>query len=546
MRFITSLFALLLSFTGAVTMRSQLQVSYNATASVSGTSLENGYYVIKAKFKNSPEGWLLMNNSQGKFSTEASATTLSNVWKVERSENGSTFCMKNALSGSYLKYRNNSDFQAITDKSQATYFTALTDFTMNAGVSKLDDNAFALYVGDAVASGQPQFVHVNGVSGDGSSNSVTSFTLSTFQTNIENPNIGGSTVGQFVFYKVNVTGGVVPAVSAKCTYYLQNANGNYLTCNSGSNGAYISSKDEARTYYLKRRTDGNIEIYSNSNKLTYSPKLWFVPETQVGPANQDSWRFEKVDNLQAFAVYNLNRHYLQGGVENALVSVSDVVGSGTWFFVPANEASKLAEALTIKINAGDNIHGNVATFSASYPVELPSGYSAYYATYNAESNYVQMNEIESNVIPENTGVIVKGEEKESLEMKPSLAVATAINAENKLVSVGDNNYTFTNEDANVYLLGKTKSNEEISFIRLNTEGTQTIGAHKAYLSLSGFSTETLSALQMRFDGVIEDVNTIVKNEDENADAPYYDLSGRRVLRPQHGIYIRGGKKVVIK
>lgn len=547
MRIFTSLFALLLSFVGAATMNAQLQVSYDEAASVAAGSLENGgYYVVKAKFKNSPEGWLWMNNSQGRFTSAPSTTTLTYVWKIERSEDGNTFCIKNALNGNYLKYRNNTNFQATTDKSQASYFTAVTDFTMNGGVSKLADNAFAMYVGNAVTSGSPQFVHVNGVSGDGSSNNVTSYTLSTYETNIQNPNIGASTVGQFAFYKANVTGGVTPAVSANCTYYLQNANGRYLTVNSAAKGIYISSKDNARTYFLKRRSDGNMEIYSNSNKLTFSDAIWYVPSTQVGTAAQDSWRFDAVEGLTAFSIYNFNRHYLQGGAENALASVANNVGNDTWFFIPANEAAKTADALTIKVNAGDDVHGNLSTFSASYPVELPADYTAYYATYNEEGNYVQMNAIEGNVIPENTGVIVKGATNAALAMKPTLATATAVSADNKLASVGDNAYTFTDADTNIYLLGKTKSSGEMSFIRKNTTGTQTIGAHKAYLNLSGLSTESINALQMHFGGMIEGVNTIVKNNTEDADAPYYDLSGRRVVAPQHGIYIKGGKKVIIK
>lgn len=551
MRNFTSLFALLLAFVGAATMNAQLQVSYDGTTSVAASSLEDGLYVIKAKFKNSPEAWLWMNNSQGKFTASPTTTNLTYVWYVEHSADGNTFCLKNALNGYYLKCGTNANLSASTDKSQASYFTALSDYTMNNGVNKLADNAFAMYKGDAVTSGSPQFIHANGLTGDGSSVQPTALTLSSWETNVQSPNIGGSTVGQFAFYKVTLENVATPALTSNCTYYLQNSAGNFLTVQSDKAiGANVTSMDGIRTYYVKHRDDGYFSLYSNNNKLTCSGNLWYVDENRVAnPIIQDQWQIQEISNIPgAYTIYNNNKKYLQSNNDgNGNVAFSSSINGGsTWFFIPANDAAIAARDLTIKVNAGDEVHGNIATFSASYPVELPADYTAYYATYNADENYLQMNAIEGNVIPENTGVIVKGAENATLAMKPTLATATAVSADNKLTSVGDNAYTFTDSDTDIYLLGKSKTNGQLSFIRMNTAGTQTIGAHKAYLNLSGVSTESLNAIQMHFGSVIESVNTIVKNGKEDADAPYYDLSGRRVLAPQHGIYIKGGKKVIIK
>lgn len=551
MRFFTSLFALLISFIGSTTIQAQLQVSYDETASVAASSLEDGLYVIKAKFKNSPEGWLWMNNSQGKFVAAPTTTNLTYVWCVEHSEDGSTFCLKNALNSHYLKCGNNANLTATTDKSQASYFTTVSDYTINNGVSKLADNAFAMYVGNAITSGSPQFLHANGVSGDGSGVQPTALTLSSWETNVQSPNVGGSTVGQFAFYKVTLKNVVkTPAVSENCTYYLQNSAGTFLTIQSSQAiGTNATSIDGVRTYYLKRRSDGYLEIYSGDNKLTCSGNLWYVSKDRVSSnITQDQWQLQEISDIPgAYTLYNVYKKYVQAGNNGGNVPFSTAInGNSTWFLIPANNAAVAANQLTIKVNSGDEVHGNIATFSASYPVVLPDNYTAYYATYNAEGNYLQMNAIEGNVIPENTGVIVKGDANATLSMQPSLAVVTAVSADNKLASVGDNAYTFTDSDTNIYLLGKSKTSGELSFIRMNTSGTQTIGAHKAYLNLSDVSTESLNAIQMHFGGVIESVNTIVKNDKEDADAPYYDLSGRRVLAPQHGIYIKGGKKVIIK
>ena len=40
--------------------------------------------------------------------------------------------------------------------------------------------------------------------------------------------------------------------------------------------------------------------------------------------------------------------------------------------------------------------------------------------------------------------------------------------------------------------------------------------------------------------------SVITTPDPNSNAPVYDLSGRRVTEPAHGVYIQNGKKVVIK
>lgn len=54
-------------------------------------------------------------------------------------------------------------------------------------------------------------------------------------------------------------------------------------------------------------------------------------------------------------------------------------------------------------------------------------------------------------------------------------------------------------------------------------------------------------LYLNEEGVFwKDNTSIAPIEDDSPDAPYYDLQGRRVVNPTRGIYIRNGRKVVIK
>jgi hypothetical protein len=67
-------------------------------------------------------------------------------------------------------------------------------------------------------------------------------------------------------------------------------------------------------------------------------------------------------------------------------------------------------------------------------------------------------------------------------------------------------------------------------------------AGKAYLQVPALNGT--SALRLVLDETVTGINGVVT---EKADAPIYDLSGRRVLNTMKGgIYIQNGKKFIVK
>ena len=80
----------------------------------------------------------------------------------------------------------------------------------------------------------------------------------------------------------------------------------------------------------------------------------------------------------------------------------------------------------------------------------------------------------------------------------------------------------------------------------HSTGKQTIKGFRAYFQVSAGAAEGIKAFLNGYDfGGITDAIEGVKT-DSIQDATIYDLSGRRVSKAQTGIYIVGGKKVVIK
>ena len=78
---------------------------------------------------------------------------------------------------------------------------------------------------------------------------------------------------------------------------------------------------------------------------------------------------------------------------------------------------------------------------------------------------------------------------------------------------------------------------------LPAEATTAIPGNKAYLDNAAGSVVRGYALSLG--GATTGIEGVTAAGAES-EAPLYDLSGRRVVNPTHGVYIRGGKKVYIK
>lgn len=103
-----------------------------------------------------------------------------------------------------------------------------------------------------------------------------------------------------------------------------------------------------------------------------------------------------------------------------------------------------------------------------------------------------------------------------------------------------------NNTTNYRVLNVSPSTGKIGFFKMSSSVTYMAG-NKAFLDLTQ-TTGAKGAVYIDFDNIDSDVTGITNiHHDEEPENPvYYDLQGRRVEHPQHGIYIVNGKKVLIK
>lgn len=184
----------------------------------------------------------------------------------------------------------------------------------------------------------------------------------------------------------------------------------------------------------------------------------------------------------------------------------------------------------------------VGTFSAPYNVELRDGVVAYTAA--VEGNHVTFNEL-GRIVPKNTGVLVYAEGADATINENAIPAAVT-SAEMPTIADGSNKLVGTNgigvtvpAETNAYILSKDDT-EGVKFYKLTTTGNRTIARNKAYLDLTGNTTEVRS-FSFDFEGMVTDIEHLnVVNESQSA----YDLAGRSVKAQHRGLYIIDGKKVI--
>lgn len=181
-----------------------------------------------------------------------------------------------------------------------------------------------------------------------------------------------------------------------------------------------------------------------------------------------------------------------------------------------------------------------ASFYAPVAMKVPTGVTAYYINSKKEVNgetWANLEEI-GNVIPAGTGVILYSETPntyyltvggEANAIEGNWLTGTAASA-----YIAEDSYVLSNNyGIGLYLADK------------NQEGNTWLNnGFKAYLPV--VNTETTSGvLRFNFDGTTA-IESVLNNS-ADANAPIYDLSGRRVMNTvKGGIYIQNGKKFIVK
>lgn len=178
------------------------------------------------------------------------------------------------------------------------------------------------------------------------------------------------------------------------------------------------------------------------------------------------------------------------------------------------------------------------TFTSAYNLDFSSveGLTAYTAKYNKDNDAVALTSVKK--VAAHTGLILKGEAGKTYTLPILNSNEDALDAviDNQLVDCVDALWS-TGRDKDYFL-----SNGE--FVKSTNNGWALPGKSYLYIS-SGRPNKSESPLRVYVDNTATAINGITTNPVVKDEA-YYNLQGVKVQRPQHGVFIHNGKKVVLK
>lgn len=171
-----------------------------------------------------------------------------------------------------------------------------------------------------------------------------------------------------------------------------------------------------------------------------------------------------------------------------------------------------------------------ATLVSAYDVTLPDEFKAYVVT-GMEGNVITIEQVTTALKGGVPYLINAPETQGSYKMTQTTGAPTPTT---NLLKISDAETEGTSESSNVYVLANKE--EGVGFYRwtgglLGTGRVYLLGDTSALSNFYGFDDETTS---------IELKNSKIE------ELKFYDLSGRRVVKPTKGIYIVNGKKVIVK
>ena len=187
-----------------------------------------------------------------------------------------------------------------------------------------------------------------------------------------------------------------------------------------------------------------------------------------------------------------------------------------------------AVAITAKLSAG-----GMGTFCSATSCKAPEGLNVY--TASVSENTVTLNKVNNGIIPAGEGVVLGGEASKTYYMTPCEAQGKLEGNSLKGTmerTLIENDYSF------VLVYDKT---EDVSYFK-NFKNGAYIPAGKAYLEIP----TALQGAQLKvvINGGTNGINSF--NADGNDEGAYFTISGQKTMKPQRGLYIHNGKKIIIK
>ena len=311
---------------------------------------------------------------------------------------------------------------------------------------------------------------------------------------------------------------LLPVSGSAGYFYIYSTNGYFVTPAAG-NWTYSKStpaavKVEANLAYMEAKSDGNNVTYllgennQHANVQTVSSEQVVKNYANQPADNGNNWMLEPVSGATA----SLSLNDVTSNIESLVTSI-------------AAENTELTYTATVG-TAG------FGTLVVPFEADVTGDVEAWQLTSISGSDRIQGTKV--TTIEANKPVLLKNTGTLSLTAKEGTASYEASPANGLLQGT----YTQETVSAGNYVLQKQA--DEVAFFKVEAGSEPAIKPFRAYLS----NPSGARMLSLSF-GESTGINSLQVMTNET-DGTYYNLQGMQIAQPQKGIYIKNGKKMIIK
>ena len=339
------------------------------------------------------------------------------------------------------------------------------------------------------------------------------------------------------------------------------ADGKYYTVKNVSSGKYLRIGGVTTDYWgssvysvltsasvdvasIVGVTTKNSKPYFTGQGLTYS---WTDGTTHITRADANGGKYVHYylsipgqvsfglalgDGEGAYVDNLTNAYYADNGNGVVIGNTADAANA-QWVFEETT-------SVTIALNkVGDKSY---ATFCAPFPVTIGEGAQAY--TVKLDGDKAVYSPIASNQVPANAGVLLISDGSDEAATSVTATISSSdfdALTDNDLVGFNlPQTFTYAAEDNAQWNLVLGNSSETgIGFYKMSG----TASGNKAYLPYAYQTTPGVKGFRLVADTAL---TTGIQAVQKMQPKQWYDLSGRKITQPTRGLYIVGGKKVVVK
>lgn len=313
-----------------------------------------------------------------------------------------------------------------------------------------------------------------------------------------------------------------------------------------AHGSAWNNSDASLIWKLEFVDEDNFDLRLKLHNLNTDKYLgalaWGTAQTTSMVELSDTATFAFYADEGTFHFYQLGKNNKEHQInyEGNTSSVGNIndwkEGNGVkWYVFVATDIELPLTAI------GDHAY---ATTCLPFPVSAVSeGVKVYKGQLNTDKTWIGLSEL-TDGIAKGEGVVLIADDKSTTTATLTIGGSTEKASDNVF---GGTTTAIALTDANrgnYRVMGRKAGSEtNIGFFKPSSS-VSAITANRAYIDATGIAAQTLSVGFGTIDGIGE---AIAADSTTDGNAAVYDLSGRRVTgQLKSGIYIRGGKKVLVK